>query len=515
MRHRKKLADPEELRQHQQRSSGQEKQKPKQKELPEIAFNDLPETITAAAKKAGWKKLMPVQARAIPYAQKNIDHMVQSRTGSGKTGAFLLPLAEKLDASRNECQALILVPTRELAKQVSSEAEMLFGESGIRTIAVYGGVGYGAQLKAFEEGAQVVVGTPGRLLDHLMRGALKLQGLRALIFDEADRLLSMGFYPDMKRVESFLPGGRINVNMFSATFPPRVISLAEQFMHEPAVLSLSEDHVHVTEIEHEFCIIRGMNKDRTLVRLVEVENPDSAIIFCNTRSQVDYVSELLRNFGYNAAGLSSDLSQNAREKIVKQIKDGKLRLVVATDVASRGLDIPNLSHVFLYEVPEDPEDYIHRAGRTGRAGASGSAISLVGLIEQLALKRIAKRYGIDMQKKEAPSEEDVRTIVSERLTIMLESRYRGMDGMQKERMQRFLPLAEALAKSGEHHLTAILLDEMYHNALHAAPDLPPPTERKKESHSKSRSSRSRRPRRSGGSSDRKRSDSRSRDKDKR
>ncbi|MBN2414272.1 DEAD/DEAH box helicase [bacterium] len=515
MKHRKKYADPEEKQKHLEKTQAQDQKKSTQKELPEITLDKLPEKIQASARAAGWKKLMPVQARAIPYARANIDHMVQSRTGSGKTGAFLMPLAEKLDASRNECQALILVPTRELAKQVSSEAEMLFGKSGIRNIAVYGGVGYNTQLKAFEEGAHVVVGTPGRLLDHLMRGALSLKGLKVLIFDEADRLLSMGFYPDMKKVQSFLPEKRLNINMFSATFPPRVISLAEQFMTTPSVLSLSEDHVHVTEIEHEYCIIRGMGKDRTLVRLIEVENPDSAIIFCNTRAQVDYVSELLKNFGYNAAGLSSDLSQNAREQIIRQIKDGKLRLVVATDVASRGLDIPNLSHVFLYEVPEDPEDYIHRAGRTGRAGASGTAISLVGLIEQLSLKRIAKRYGIDMLKREAPSDDDVQKVVSERLTIMLEARYRGMDGMQKERMRRFLPLAEVLAKGDEHHLTAILLDEMYHNALHAAPEMPELSERKPEDRNRQHSSRGRRPRSRGGSSDKRRSDSGSRDKGKR
>lgn len=515
MKHRKKYADAEEKQKHLEKSQSGNQKKSTQKELPEITFDALPDKVRAAAKAAGWNKLMPVQKRAIPYAQANIDHMVQSRTGSGKTGAFLLPLAEKLDPNRNECQALILVPTRELAKQVSSEAAMLFGKTGIRNIAVYGGVGYNTQLKAFEEGAHVVVGTPGRLLDHLMRGALNLKGLKVLIFDEADRLLSMGFYPDMKKVESFLPKKSLNVNMFSATFPPRVISLAEQFMHSPSVLSLSEDHVHVTEIEHEFCVIRGMGKDRTLVRLVEMENPDSAIIFCNTRAQVDYVSELLKNFGYNAAGLSSDLSQNAREQIIRQIKDGKLRLVVATDVASRGLDIPNLSHVFLYDVPEDPEDYIHRAGRTGRAGASGSAISLVGLIEQISLKRIAKRYGIEMQKRDAPSKDDVQRTVSERLTIMLEARFRGMDEMQKERMQRFLPLAEEIAKEENHHLTAILLDEMYHNALHAAPEMPELSERKPEDRNKQRSSRGRRPRSRGGSSDRRRSDSHGKDKGKR
>jgi len=457
-------------------------------ELPEITFTDLPVKIRTAAKAAGWKELMPVQSKSIPYGIAKRDHMVQSRTGSGKTGAFLLPLAEKLRADKDQCQALILVPTRELAKQVCSEAEMLFGKAGIRTVAVYGGVGYGAQLKAFELGAHVVVGTPGRLLDHLMRDALSLKGVKTLIFDEADRLLSMGFYPDMKKVQSYLPGGQINVCMFSATFPPRVISLAEQFMRNPEILSLSEDHVHVTEIEHDYCIIRGLNKDRTLVRLIELENPDTAIIFCNTRSQVDYVAELLKNFGYNAAGLSSDLSQNAREKVIKRIKEGKLRLVAATDVASRGLDIPNLSHVFLYDVPDDPEDYIHRAGRTGRAGASGTAISLVGLIEQLSLKRIAKRYGIEMQKRSSPSEDDVRKIVSERLSVMLEARHRSMDSMQKERMKRFLPLAKSLAESGEHHLTAILLDEMYHNALHAAPEMPEMAEKKPERHEKKYSS---------------------------
>ncbi len=432
-----------------------------------IDFTELPEDVKTAAGNAGWKKLMEVQSLAIPYLLAGRELMVQSRTGSGKTGAFLLPLVRLIEGNKKACQVLILTPTRELALQIQSEAVKIFKDTEIETAAVYGGVGYGIQLNAFREGVQLVVGTPGRILDHLMRGSLSLKHLTHLMFDEADRLLSMGFYPDMKRVQSYLPKHPVKGYMFSATFPPRVISLAGQFLTRPDVLSLSRDRVHVTEVQHEYCVVRGLDKDRVLIRLLEIENPDSALIFCNTRAQVEYVSTVLRNFGYEAEGLSSDVSQNTREKIVGRIKAGNLHLVVATDVASRGLDIPDLSHVFLYEAPQDAEDYIHRAGRTGRAGASGTAITLVGLIEQMALKRIAKRYSIEMIRRDAPDEKEVREVVSLRLTNLLEAKYRGMDELQKERLNRFIPLAESLAQKKEFNITAMLLDEMYHQALHA------------------------------------------------
>ncbi len=471
--------------------------------LPAVSLEDLSPEMQAAARRAGWDQLMPVQSATIPYIMAKRDLMVQSRTGSGKTGAYLLPVMERIDPSKPNTQALVLAPTRELALQVSREAEMLVGNSGIRVAAVYGGVGYGPQLEAFRQGAHLVIGTPGRILDHLLRRSLTLDNLRILIFDEADRMLSMGFYPDMVRVRSYLPRQRINSYMFSATYPPAVLRLSRQFLNNPEFLNLSSDHVHVTEVQHVFCVVPGMEKDRTLVRILEIENPTSALIFCNTRTRVHYVATVLQRFGYNADELSSDLSQAEREKVMKRLRKGNLRFLVATDVASRGIDIPELSHVILYEPPEDIESYIHRAGRTGRAGASGVAISLVNALEVSEVRRIARHYGVEFHEMPLPTEEDVAKIVSERAVAILEAQLRLRDRLKIERMERFMPLAQSLGEDPDGRpLLAMLLDDYYHQNFYETevtaliPDEEPAPPEKKEPEDGKR--------RSGGRSGRKR-----------
>ncbi len=443
--------------------------------LPEVNIEDLPKGLQEAATRAGWTKLMPVQAKTIPYVFAKRDLMTQSRTGSGKTGAFILPILERIDPKEDVCQALVLVPTRELARQVSNEAEMLLGRvTGIRTAAVFGGVKYNPQIQMLRRGAHIVVGTPGRILDHLLRGTLSLKNLKILVFDEADRMLSIGFYPDMKQVREYLPSTPVNGYMFSATFPPHVMRLAGEFLHRPEFLSLSSDQIHVADTEHVYYVVPGMQKDRCLVRIIEIENPVSAIIFCNTKATVHYVSVVLQRFGYDADELSADLSQSARERVLSRVRKGTLRFLVATDVAARGIDIRDLSHVVLYEPPEDPELYIHRAGRTGRRGASGVAISLAAGIEEIKLKEIVGQFGIDLQERPVPSDEDVETIVSQRITTLLEARLRSLDKLQAERMRRFVPLGRSLTESeDESALIAMLLDDYYQKTLHVQPPKPP------------------------------------------
>ncbi|MCP5093965.1 MAG: DEAD/DEAH box helicase [Chloroflexi bacterium] len=445
--------------------------------MPEVTMSDLPQRLLDATARAGWTKLTRVQSKAMPYLMAGQDIMVQSHTGSGKTGAFLMPIMELVNMRLDACQALVLVPTRELALQVAKDANTLAGDSGMRTIAVYGGVKYGPQLDAFRKGAHLVVGTPGRVLDHLLRRSLTLDKLKVFIMDEADRMLSMGFYPDMRHVQEYLPNTRLHACMFSATFPLRVQSLARQFMTEPEFLSLSRDQVHVVETNHVFYRTPGLDKDRSLVRIIEVENPDSAIIFCNTKTRVNYVSTVLRRFGYDAAELSGDVAQNERERVMGRLKDGKLRFLVATDVAARGIDISKLSHVIQYEIPPDPEVYIHRAGRTGRAGATGEAVTFVGnFAEQTQLDRIAKQYGIDMQERPLPTDDDVTAVVSERTTVLLEAKLRDRDKLKAERMRRFMPLVESLANDeAGAALIAMLLDDYYQESLHNPPSLPEPT----------------------------------------
>ncbi|MEW5829755.1 MAG: DEAD/DEAH box helicase [Chloroflexota bacterium] len=444
--------------------------------LPELTLENLPDPLRQAAARAGWTSLMPVQARVLPYLLAGRNVMAQARTGSGKTGAFLLPMLIRLDPRRNQTQALILVPTRELARQVVTEAETLCAGTGLRTVAVYGGVGYKSQIEGLKSGAQIVVGTPGRVLDHLLKRNFSLDHLSTLIFDEADRMLSMGFYPDMREIQRYLPKRELHTGMFSATFPSAVMRVARAFIREPEFISLSSDHVHVTETEHSFYIVPGMDKERSLIRIIEVENPESAIIFCNTKMRVHLVTVILQRYGYDADELSADLPQNAREQVLKRLREGKLRFLVATDVAARGLDIPELSHVIQYEPPEDVESYIHRAGRTGRAGASGTAMSLVSLAEKHLIDRIAKAYKIDMQQSELPTEEDVEALVAERLTALLESRLRERDKLQAERSKRFVPLARDLADNeDELPVITMLLDDYYQQALHAP--VSPPDER--------------------------------------
>ncbi len=446
--------------------------------LPEVKMADLPDSWKEAAARAGWKELMPVQAKAMPYIMAGRDLMVQARTGSGKTGAFVMPILERINSLRAVTQALILVPTRELALQVAKEAEMLTGESGPRVTAVYGGTSYKKQLDAFRQGAHLVVGTPGRILDHLARGTLKLADLQILVFDEADRLLSMGFYPDMREIQRYLPNREIDAFMFSATFPNTVQSLARQFLDNPDFLSLSRDNITVADTQHIFYTIPALEKDRVLLRVIELENPTSAFIFCNTKARVEYVATVLQRFGYDADLLTSDLDQNARERIMDRVRAQNLRFLVTTDVAARGIDIPSLSHVIQYEVPEDPEIYVHRAGRTGRAGATGVAIIFIGdFSETVRLNRIREKYNIEMEERPFPTPEDVTTVINQRLIALLENKRRGRDSLEMERMQRFLPLAKEMAEDDDAlTIIAMLLDDIYQQSLYTPP--PQPTEEK-------------------------------------
>jgi ATP-dependent RNA helicase DeaD len=446
--------------------------------LPEVTLTDLPAAMQEACARAGWPGLMPVQQKALPYMLKNRDIMVQAQTGSGKTGAFLLPLLGRLKPSQTSCQVLILVPTRELAQQVAAEATTVFAGTGIETVAVYGGVGYGAQLEAFARGAQIVVGTPGRILDHLLKRSLSLADLSTLIFDEADRMLSIGFYPDMKDIQRYLParkrgGQHIHAAMFSATFPQQVLRLAQEFLTDPGMLSLSEGQVHIADMTHAFYEIPGMNKDRALMRILEMESPESAIIFCNTKADVHYLTAVLGRFGYNADELCADLTQARRDQVLTSVRQGQLRFLIATDVAGRGIDIPGLSHVILYSPPENPESYIHRAGRTGRAGASGTVISLVDVMQKMELVRIARQYDIQLQERSLPTEADIAAHVAQRLTTVLEAKLRGKDSLERERMRRFTDMAKAMSQDEDQVLLlAMLLDQSYQRAMHTPPPLP-------------------------------------------
>ena len=428
--------------------------------LPDAVLSDLPEAVQDAVKTAGWNSIMPVQKKAIPYMLEGRDIIVQSRTGSGKTGAFLLPLFDLIDPTIPHAQALILCPTRELARQIHDEfTKMCSEETEVRSALVYGGVRFKKQIDSFKSGAHVVIGTPGRILDHLYKKSFSLRNLDVLIFDEADEMLSMGFLPAMKEMRRFLPKDR-KTFMFSATMPPRVRSLAEDFLYEPGFLSLSVGQVSVDAIEHRYYVVDKMEKDRVLVRLFEMENPDSAIIFVNTKKDVEYLVQFLKNYGYDASAITGDLDQRERERVMDRIRRGDLRFLIATDVAARGIDISDLGYVFMYDVPQDPEYFVHRAGRTARAGKAGISIVLVSKTEKTQLLRITRKFGIETDEWPVPSQEEVEGRSAERVTVLLEDVYRTKTNLDKERFQKFIPLVEQLAAE-EPELLALLVDEMY------------------------------------------------------
>lgn len=436
-------------------------------EVASVEREDLPDSMQAAFSAAGWETLMPVQQKAIPYILQGKDLIVQSRTGSGKTGAFLLPLFDLLDSSSATTQALIMTPTRELARQISNEFERMklatTETNELRSVLVYGGVKYGPQISGLKEGAHVVVGTPGRILDHLRKKNFNLNSLRYLIFDEADEMLSMGFLPDMKELKRYLPDDR-HTYMFSATIPPKVRALSREFLREPQFISLSAGHESVDTLEYHYYVTDPMEKDRVLVRLFEMENPESAIVFVNTKREVEYLTQFLQNYGYSADAISGDLSQQAREKALERTHKGQIRFLIATDVAARGIDISDLSHVFMYDVPQDPEYLIHRSGRTARAGKVGVAIVLCTVEDETDLLRAATRYGVPVEKRPVPTPDDVSKRISERLIVLLENRVRERSSLERERSLQYVPLVQELAQE-EPELLAMFIDEIHMKEL--------------------------------------------------
>jgi len=418
-------------------------------ELSEL-FAELPEDIQQGIRDLGWAKPMPVQAKAIPLMREGADLIVQARTGSGKTGAFGIPIIEAVDPASRDVFAMVMCPTRELANQVAVEITAMGKHRGVRVLPVYGGVGYGPQLEALEQGVHVIVGTPGRILDHLGSKRMRLDRLQVLVLDEADEMLSLGFWPDMREIREYLPKERRSY-LFSATIPEKVRSLSRFFLDPDAeFVSLSEDHMAPQEIEHFYYLCTAQEKEPLLARVLEYEDPESAIIFCNTKADVRYVTGYLQKRGFDADQISGDLPQAAREKAIGRIKRGELRYLVATDVAARGIDISDLSHVISYATPDSPESYVHRTGRTGRAGKAGIAISLVSGLDIGNFRQMQQVNRIKVAERKAPSERDVVDRLRDRLAVKIEHEIRGLSETERqEHVDRLVPLVEELVKTAD------------------------------------------------------------------
>ena len=415
--------------------------------------------------KLGYEEPTPVQREVIPPVLAGRDVIGQAATGTGKTAAFALPVLQRIAAipqeDRPKPAALVLVPTRELAMQVA-EAMIRYGKPlGIRVLSIYGGQSFGPQLKALARGVDVVVATPGRALDHLRRGTLQLGTLAVAVLDEADEMLDMGFADDIETVLAETPHSRQTV-LVSATLPPRIAAIAARQLQDPVRIQITAADSAQSElpnIRQTAYVVRRHDKPAALGRVLDVENPEAALVFCRTRHEVDTLAETLTSRGYRAEPLHGGMSQDQRERVIKRLKGGQADLVVATDVAARGLDVSNLSHVFNYDVPSAPESYVHRIGRVGRAGREGVAITLTDPREHRLLRSFERASGQPIQVVPIPTAADLRSKRRDLTQTALR------DAIAEGNTAEFRPLVESLA--GEFDLMELTLAavKLAHQAL--------------------------------------------------
>lgn len=365
--------------------------------------------VLAAIKDLGYETPSAIQAATIPVLLGGRDVVGMAQTGTGKTAAFALPIMENLDLSQKTPQALVLAPTRELALQVCEAFESYAARmKGVHVLPVYGGQGYGVQLSALRRGVHIVVGTPGRIMDHLEKGTLDLSQLKNLVLDEADEMLKMGFAEDVEQILAKTPVEK-QVALFSATMPASIRRLAQQYLRDPEEITVKTKTSTNTNITQRYLIVSYQQKVDALTRILEVEDFDGMIIFVRTKNETETLAEKLRARGFSAAPINGDIPQPQRERSIQQLKDGKLDILVATDVAARGLDVERISHVVNFDIPTDTESYVHRIGRTGRAGRKGDAISFVTPRERYLLAHIERATRQAPTQMQLPTTEDINS----------------------------------------------------------------------------------------------------------
>lgn len=359
---------------------------------------DLNPVLLRNVAEAGYRQPTPIQASALPPALAGRDVIATAETGSGKTAAFLLPLLQRLsDGPHGRVRGLVLCPTREIALQTEQHVHRLGRRTGVRSVAVYGGVGFEPQTKALYTGVDLVVATPGRLLDHVGRGTADLSGVSFLVLDEADRMLDMGFLPDLRRILSRLPAARQTL-LFSATMPPDILALTGRFMQNPVRVAVGRPSTPPKTVTQAVCPVAADRKTAVLLQLLQRETMRSVLVFTRTKHRADRLAKQLTRAGIQAACIHGDRSQRQREAALEGYRKGVFRVLVATDLAARGLDVQGVTHVVNYDLPAAPEDYIHRIGRTARAGASGLALSLATEEDAPALRGIEKALGYRLER---------------------------------------------------------------------------------------------------------------------
>lgn len=372
---------------------------------PTTTFKDLGlnANLVGALEASGYVSPTPIQAQSIPHLLAGRDIIGQAQTGTGKTAAFALPLLQTMDLKQSHTQVLVLTPTRELAIQVAEAFERYAGGvKAIRVAAIYGGQDYMIQFRQLDRGAHVVVGTPGRVMDHMRRGSLSLDNLRCLVLDEADEMLRMGFAEDVEWVLQSVPEKR-QIALFSATLPDQIRKLAQKYLKDPAEITIAQRTATADTIRQRYVIAAPGQKESALARLLEAEETDGVIVFCKTKSSTEPLVEYLNHHGHRAVALHGDIAQKQRERIIDNLRGGKINIVVATDVAARGLDVQRVSHVINYDLPFDSEAYVHRIGRTGRAGRNGEAILFVGPRDRGKLRRLEQATRQTIEQMEFPS----------------------------------------------------------------------------------------------------------------
>ncbi|MEO1879341.1 MAG: DEAD/DEAH box helicase [Methylococcales bacterium] len=372
-----------------------------------LSFNDLAlsEPVLKAIENAGYETPSPIQAEIIPFMLEGRDVLGQAQTGTGKTAAFALPILSRIDLKKKDPQVLVLAPTRELAIQVAEAFQGYASEcKGFHVLPIYGGQEYGIQLKQLRRGAHVIVGTPGRVMDHMRKGTLKLNQLNTLVLDEADEMLRMGFIDDVEWVLEQLPQKK-QIALFSATMPSVIRKIAQKYLHNPEQVTIKVKTATADNIRQRYWLVSGVHKLDALTRILEAEDFDGMIIFVRTKTATIELAEKLEARGHSTSAINGDMSQQLRERAINHLKQGKLDILIATDVAARGLDVDRITHVVNYDIPYDTESYIHRIGRTGRAGRSGDAILFVSPRERRLLSNIERATKTKVEQMQLPSTE--------------------------------------------------------------------------------------------------------------
>lgn len=376
---------------------------------------NLDARILRAVEEMGFEEASPIQARAIPVVMTGKDVIGQAQTGTGKTAAFGIPLLQKIDSKNKHLQAVVLCPTRELAIQVADEIRSLAKfMHGIKILPIYGGQNITNQIRSLKSGVQIVIGTPGRVMDHMRRHTLKLPDVNMIVLDEADEMLNMGFREDIESILSEMPEERQTV-LFSATMPKPILDITKKFQKDAEIIKVVKKELTVPKIEQYYYEVRKKNKEEALTRLLDMYSPKLSLIFCNTKKGVDELVDRLQARGYFAEGLHGDMKQQQRDRVMKKFRDGKTDILVATDVAARGIDVDDVEAVFNYDLPQEDEYYVHRIGRTGRAGRAGMAFTFVVGKEVYKLKDIQKHCKTKIIARPIPSLDDVSGIIAEKV----------------------------------------------------------------------------------------------------